>query len=83
MAQVEGHGLRDGGQWGVATGLGLGPELPPGGAVGPAGVSGLGVPESCAATASAAPRSRSDRSRVLWSCRTTARSVVMDARLNS
>ena len=40
-------GLLDGGQCGVATGLGPRPELPPGGAVGPAGVSGLGVPESC------------------------------------
>ena len=31
-----------------------------------------------AATASAAPRSRSGRSGVLWSCWITARSVVMD-----
>ena len=45
MAQVEGHGLRGGGQCGVATGLGPRSELLPGGAVGPAGVLGLGVPE--------------------------------------
>ena len=34
---------------------------------------------SLAASASAAPRSRSGRSAVLWSCRTTVSSVVMDA----
>ena len=46
MAQVEGHGLRGSGQCGVATGLGPRSELPPCGAVGPAGVLSLGVPES-------------------------------------
>ena len=46
MAQVEGHCLRGGGPCGVATGLGPRPELPLGGAVGPAGVPGLSVPES-------------------------------------
>ena len=45
MAEVEGHGLR-GRQCGVATGLGPRPKQSLGGAVGPAGVPGLGVPES-------------------------------------
>ena len=47
VAQVEGHGLRGGGQRGVATGLGPRSEPLPGGGIGPAGVPGLGVPESC------------------------------------
>ena len=45
VPQVEGHGLRGGGQRGVATGFGPCPELAPGGGVGPAGVLGLGVPQ--------------------------------------
>ena len=76
MAQVEGHGLR-GRQCGVATGLGPRPELLPGGGIGAAGVPAV-ASRSPAATASAAPRSRSGRSTVLWSCWTTGRSVVMD-----
>ena len=79
MAEVEDHGLR--GQRAVRGGHRPRPrpELPPGGAVGPAVVPGLGVPESGATSASAAPRSRSGISRVLWSCWITARSLVMDA----
>ena len=78
VAQVEGHGLRGSGQCGVATGLGPLTELPPGGGVGPAGVPGLGVPES-GGTASAAPRSRSGRSRGVIELLDDARAVVMDA----